>query len=238
MPRESSTQNRDISHLIETQMRNWEIARGQKAADPVRTGQQEVQHFIAISRAVGLPGYEVAEQLHARLGWPVFDREILNAMAENDEYRRHVYAQLDQRDVNWLEDSLRAIVQGHFSQEAYLHRLIETVFSLARKGHAIFLGRGTDLILPVDVGLRVRLTADRDFCVAGFAKMRNLSYQAAMHQVDVIEQERANFQRHCFKIDPDDENRFDMMVNLRTFTLPQAVDLVIDALRFRGIIEP
>lgn len=237
MLRESATRRRDIGQLVETQMRNWEIARAQKTEDPVRTGEQEVQQFIAISRAVGLPGYTVAEHLHERLGWPIFDREILNAMAENNEYRRRVYAQLDQRDVSWLEDSLRAVVQGHFSQEAYLHRLIEAVFSLARKGHAIFLGRGTDLILPVDLGLRVRLTADHDYCVGGLAKMRNLSYQAAMHQVDVIEQERADFVRRSFRVAPDDENRFDIILNLRTFTVPQVVDFIMEALRFRGIVD-
>jgi hypothetical protein len=58
-----------------------------------------------------------------------------------------------------------------------------------------------------------------------------------MHQVDVIEQERADFVRRSFRVAPDDENRFDIILNLRTFTVPQVVDFIMEALRFRGIVD-
>ncbi|MCP5110323.1 MAG: cytidylate kinase-like family protein, partial [bacterium] len=67
----------DTSRLVERQMRNWELARAQRVEVPAVPGAKEVEHYVAISRTVGSGGSEVAVLLGERLGWPVFDKEIL-----------------------------------------------------------------------------------------------------------------------------------------------------------------
>src|SRR5262249_60975539 len=57
---------------------------------------------ITISREVGALGNTVAHELGGRLGWPVYDQEILNKMAEQmGKPREHLHA-LDERHVHWL----------------------------------------------------------------------------------------------------------------------------------------
>ena len=97
-----------IGRIVERQLRNWEIARSQKLDRPVEPRTQVVEHFVSVSRAVGLPGEQVAERLHERLGWPVFDREILHAMAGDDAYRERIYRELDEHDENWLDEFVRS----------------------------------------------------------------------------------------------------------------------------------
>jgi len=226
-----------IERLIEKQMRNWEIARAQCAEDPV-AADREVEQFVTLSRAVGLPGFELATALHERLGWPVFDRDVLQVMAGDDKYRHRVYKELDERDVGWLEDFLRSVTQGRFSKEDYFHRLTETIVSLARKGRVIFLGRGADLILPRDVGLRVRITAPLEHCVDRFAAEKRLPAAEARRQVTEIERERKNFLQAHFSVDVDCETRHDLIINMEHFDLSQTVEFVMAALKARGILQP
>ncbi len=226
-----------VDRLIEKQMRNWEIARAQCAEDPVAAGQG-VEHFVAVSRAVGLPGFEFATALHQQLKWPIFDRELLQVMAGDNEYRHRVYKELDQRDVGWLEDFLRSVTQGRFSKEDYFHRMTEAIVSLARKSSVIFLGRGADLILPRDVGLRVRITAPLEYRVECFAAEKGLSPAEARQQITEIERERKSFFQAHFPVDIDDETRHDLIINMELFDLEQAVELTMAALATRGIHSP
>lgn len=227
----------DVGRLIEKQMRNWEIAKAQCVGEAAARGR-EVEPFVTLSRAVGLPGFELATALHERLKWPIFNRDVLQVMAGDDEYRHRIYKELDQRDVGWLEDFLRSVTQGRFSKEDYFHRLSETIVSLARKGRVIFLGRGADLILPRGVGLRVRITAPLEYCVDRFAAEKNLTPADARRRIAEIERERRSFLQAHFPADMDSESRHDLVINMEHFDLKQIVALVLAAMEARGILLP
>ena len=216
------------ARLVERQMRNWELARAQRLSVPAPQ-RKDVEDFIAVSRAVGAGGVEVAARLGEALNWPVFDREILDVMAGDDEMRRQVYASMDERDMSWFEETASSLLQPEVVKNDYFHRLTETVLSLARQGHAVFLGRGADLILPQDIGFRVRLVAPRGTCVANLARRRNLSHKEAEAQVARLERQRAEFTQHHFQIDAADQTRHDLIINMGRFAPDQAVNLILSA---------
>lgn len=224
-----------IGRIIERQLRNWELARQQKAA-PARQPGQQVAEFITISRAVGLPGNEISSLLNLRLGWPIFDREILQTMAGDKEYQKEVYEAMDERDLSWLEEFLSSMSLGHGGRDDYFNRLSETILALARNGNAIFLGRAADLILPRGVGLRVRLTASREHCIEAYAKEHGLNFEKAVREVEEIEHERARFIRYHFNIEASEQARHDLIINMEVFNAHQAADIIMTALRSRGII--
>jgi cytidylate kinase len=226
--------DRDTAKLIEKQMRNWEIARAQR---PEASGRKRpaVQPFVAISRSVGAGGGEVATQVSRRLGWPLFDRELLTVMARDDERRELIYASMDERDLGWLEETVRAVGQPEFRKNDYFHRLTSTVLALAVQGRCIFVGRGADLILPRDCGLRVRIVAPRDDCVRRFARRSQISFQEAERQTARIERERGEFVRTHFGVDAADPTRCDLTVSLERFSPADAAELIVDALARRGI---
>ena len=229
--------NPAIGKLVEKQLRNWEIARSQRPVQP-QPRQAEVEDFIAGSRAVGAggaAGSQVANTLGTRLGWPVFNKEILHAMAADDPTRERLYASLDERDVSWLEESLRSLMEAPFKKNVYFHRLTTTVLALARQGPAIFRGRAADLILPQDRGFRVRLTASRESCINSYAEHHGLDLERARIEVERIETERAEFVRRHFGIDAAEQSRHDLIINLDRFSADQAVDLVLAGLEMRGL---
>jgi len=227
-----------ISKVVEKQMRNWELARAQRVPAQPGTAPPPVAEFVSISRSVGSGGSEVAHRLGERLGWPVFDREILQAMAGDDQVRARLYEAMDEREQSWLESALRWIIAGEFREDTYFYRLNETVLALARRGRAVFLGRASDLILPRDCGLRVRITASLERRAATLAARSGMSETLARAEVEQTDADRAEFRRRHFGKNANDPTRFDLTVNMDRFTPPQAVEIILTALAQRGLLPP
>lgn len=227
--------SREIDAMIERQIRNWEFARQQKIESEARVARP-VEEFIAISRSAGLAGDEIADALRVRLGWPVFDKELLQAMSGDDAVRERLYAAMEERDLSWLEECLRGIgVDGPASRNDYFRRLREAVLSIARKGHSIFVGRAVDLILPKQVGVRVRLMASHDYCVRQYAARAGVSVTTAEQEIETTEREREKFVQHHFGVEATEPTRYDLIINVERFTARQAVDIILAALRQHGI---
>ena len=144
----------------------------------------------------------------------MFGREILEAMAEDDAIRRRIYSRMDERDLTWWEESLRAVLDADFVRNDYFKRLCETVLSLARQARSVFVGRGADLILPANRGLRVRLVASSESRVRRYAAATGRDEEKARREVERIEKERAEFLHHRFRTDASDPLRHDLIVNL------------------------
>lgn len=225
-----------VARLVEKQMRNWELARQQRLENNrAARQQQEVADFVTVSRAIGSTGAEAARRLAERLGWPCFDKELLQHMAGDDRLRTRLYEDMDERDTNWLESALRWVLHGEFRQEDYFHRLTETVLALARQGPAIFLGRGVDLILPPERGLRVRFLAPEEDRVAELARRYQCDEKAARERIEAIEREQADYLRRYFRVAADDPTRFDLLINLGRMSHADAVELIVAALKRRGV---
>jgi cytidylate kinase len=225
--------NPDIARLVEKQLRNWELARQQKLTAVVSTPRQ-AEDFVCISRQVGTPGERVAEGVGAALGWPVFGRQVLEAMAGDDEQRRNIYASMDERDLGWWEETLRSLMESDFVRNDYFHRLCETLLSLATQANSVFVGRGADLVLPKDRGFRLRLVAPEEVRLRAFAAALGQDVDRARIEMQRIQQERRRFFRRHFGVDPDDPLRYDMTINLARFSVEEAVELILQARSIRG----
>lgn len=240
MSPDRSAGHSDLAKIVEKQMRNWELARAQHIAsnDDDESPCEQVATFVAFSRGVASGGSDVAQRLGERLNWPVFDREILQAMAGDDQVRTRLYEHLDERDMSWLEKSLRWIIGGEFNKDDYYHRLNESVLAIARKGHAVFLGRGVDRILPCERGLRVRIHASLKTCAAELARRRNISEALATAEVERIDRERAEFRRNHFGKDANRPEQYDLCITTDRFSTEQAVELIVAAMTLRNLLNP
>ena len=225
-------EGRGLSKVVERQLRRWEIA---SEHSPTGNGAKSgpVWSFIALSNQVGAGGDDVAALLGTKLGWPVFDKQILQFMAGNDEVRTRLYKNMDERDLGWFEESIRSLMQKEFRRNDYFHRLTQTVLLLARRGPAIYLGRGVDLILPRGRGLRVQVIASRQRRVEQFARRAGTTLEEASAQIERVEQERRDFIRHDFHADADDPTRFDLLINVERISPQDAAKLIEAALAVR-----
>lgn len=202
---------------------------------PASARAAPVADFVSVSRVYGSGGSDVAARLGERLGWPVFDKQILQEMAGRDDVRQRLYRSMDERDLNWFQEMIGALWQSGLARDDYFHRLTETVLTLARQGRGIFLGRAADLILPRECGLRVRIEASHDTCVKRLAEREALSPAEARRRFDQVERDRSAFIRSHFNVNPYDPTRYDLVVNMERFSVEQAVELIVGAMRLRGI---
>lgn len=225
----------DLAKVVEKQMRNWELARAQRIPSLPAEPHHDVASFVTISRSVGSGGHVVATLVGERLRWPVFDREILQAMAGDDQVRARLYETMDERDVTWLDDAIRWLIKGELRKEDYLYRLTETVLTLARHGPAVYVGRGIDLILPSRRGLRVRIEAPLPRRVEAFSLRHNVPLHTAEAEVERIDRQRADFRRHRFGASANAPSAYDLVINLEWLTPEHATELILTALRQRGL---
>jgi len=224
--------NPGLAKIVEKQMRNWELARSQRPTAP-QQGETEVEEFVALSRMIGSGGGQIAHALGERLDWPVFDKQILHVMAGDDAIRRHLYESMDERDLSWFEATLRSLLQGKYAKNDYFHTLTETILSVARQGHAVFLGRAADLVLPADTGLRVRIVASPDHCIRQFAERHDITAHESRARFEQIERERTEFIEHHFRTTAADPARHDLIINVQRWSQEDAVELILSALRMR-----
>jgi cytidylate kinase len=195
-----------------------------------KTRGQEVT--IAVTRETGAQGRSVASVVGQELGWPVYDHELLEQIARDMKLRVAVLERVDERQRSWLLDSMEALGSGPaLSEGGYVHHLKEVLFSLAKKGGCVIVGRGAALVLPAATTLRVRLIADRDDRIEVIRKSRGMSREAAARYVDRTDADRIRFNREHFFKNPADSGNYDLILSTSRFTLTECSALIISALR-------
>jgi cytidylate kinase len=203
-----------------------------KAESHTGAGAEQPAAFcVAISREAGTDAAAVAGQLGTRLGWPVYDRELLRKIAEETGLRGHLVDSVDEKRKNWVASLFEGILSSHpGSEEAYIRHLSRVLLSLAARGECILVGRGAPQILPSEHTLRVRLIAPLPDRIRAYAKKHGISRDEAARKVDEIDKQRNRFVRETFNKDPSDPRDYDLILNTARFSAAECAELIEQAL--------
>lgn len=193
---------------------------------------EETKFVIAISREAGAKGLLVAEQLGKELGWTVYDKQLLDAIANEMGAHPGALKAIDERPMGWLEETLQNLLtRENVSDLKYLKYLIATVRGLGGMGHCIIVGRGANFILPPKTTLSVRLVADLKDRIVSLAERNNLDEKAAADLADRLERERTRYVKGHFHKDPADPHFYDLLINTSLVTVEEAAHTIISLLR-------
>jgi len=185
---------------------------------------------IALSREAGSGGAVIARAVGARLGWPVFDHELLDRIAEERGLSARLLKQLDERHISWLEGVVRAFCAPQSGRDgSYLRGLLELLASLGKVGHCVIVGRGAAQVLPADATLKVRVIAPHAFRVAEVEKRRSLPKEEAEHWVDTTDRERQRFIKQHFHVNAEDPLTYDLVLNSKRFGTDECAALIVQA---------
>jgi len=167
-----------------------------------------------VSREYGAGGAEVARRLAAELELDVYDREILQRIAESTHLSECVVSSLDDKSRELLTDWLSAISsRDYLSPLEYRYHLSRVVGALARHGGAVILGRGAHLILAHGEALRVLVVAPLEARVCEVMRREGLSERDARRRIASVEADRKAFLMEHFHVDFGDPTTFDIVVN-------------------------
>jgi cytidylate kinase len=217
---------RPVEMMVEQQARRWQLRRVDEEQQQRRRGG-----VIAVSRLEGAGGDEVARVLAQRLGYDLFDREIIHQIAENVHLSERVVMALDEKDRGLLAEWLVGFAaDAPLTRYEYLHELRKVVGTIARHGSAVIVGRGAHLILAPQEALRVLVVAPLEVRAAQVGLAARLSQNEARRHILAAEAERRAFLAKHFQAPLGDPEWFDLVVNTHVLGIEGAADVIQAAL--------
>ena len=218
--------------LVEQQLLLWNSRR---LAEHEKPNRESGLRFLTIARDEGSLGNEVALELSRRLGWHVFDKEIVTFIARNAHVRENLVRQLDQKSQNLIEDTISRLLRmpeyASFGSEEYHESLLRTLVCLATQGAAILVGRGANFALREDErGFRVRVTASPEVRIQRLRRVWNVAQDEASRRMRAGDEERRNFIQQYFRGDFDDASVYDLTCNTDRLSVERTVTTILSAM--------
>jgi len=233
MSKDYFNKSSNLLHLVERQMLLYEerrklVRQRHPEAPPGR------YRFMTISRDIGALGDIVASELAERLKWKVYDKEIVDYVAEHSNVRKNLVDRLDERAQNLVHDSIGRILrmfQGQtFSNEDYHVALIKTLATLAAQEQVIILGHGGAFALQEHPGLHIRIGGSLPVRVQRLSKRWALSLEETRQRVLEVDAERREFIRRYFRCDREDSAFFHLIFNTDHVNMDQVIAAIIAVL--------
>jgi cytidylate kinase len=217
-------------------MRTWDriqetAARSASRDEPGRSTAQAVA-YVTISREAGAEGAAVAQLVGERLGWEVYDTNLLDQVAQRNQESRLMLDLVDETESNWVYDVLGTWMDRQIiPHEKYVAQVSRMIQVLARKGKAVFVGRGAQFLLPRSKVLAVRIVAPEAFRAERVRQRRNVALAEALAWIRRTDRGRRDFIQRFFRQDIRDPHLYDLVLNAERLGLAGAADQIVRAVR-------
>jgi cytidylate kinase len=186
--------------------------------------------WITFSRKMGTKGSEIAKRVASEIGYRLYDTKAINHMAKELGVLGSV------REV---DEKTPSILQRMFSQKpmVYLERLYSVIYELAKQGNAVFLGRGSHILLrDFPCALHIRVTASLEKRIRTLMD-QGLNHEAAARAIKHSDHERSAFVKFAFGVDWGDPERYDLVLNMDKLSVPMGVSTVLSMARSSDISD-
>lgn len=216
--------------LVERQLRLWN-ARRLAAREKLKEESSPRFRFLTIARDEGSLGNEIAEELSRRLGWHVFDKEIVTCIAENSHVRENLVSQLDEKSRGLIQETISSLLMpesASYGAAGYPVALLSALLGIAAHGDAILVGRGANFALKDDEhGLFVRITASSEVRTHRLSRSWKVNLDEVRRRMQADDEERREFIRQYFKGDFDDIHFYDLIFNTDRLSIEQIVTSIL-----------
>ena len=185
---------------------------------------------ICISREAGAGGGTIARIVALRLGWKVYDHELLEAIAHRMELPVEEVKAFDELAPSVVQDWILPLREEHYApQEAYLDHLAKLVEAIGRAGESIIVGRGAGFLLPRESTLSVRIIAPLRSRAARLAARMGISARTARRAARDLDRRRTQFERVMHRAASGDPHNYDMVLDSDSLGLQIAAEVIIRA---------
>jgi cytidylate kinase len=215
-----------IETIIDRQIRRWELQQDRLNAATEETGKPGP--VIAISRQIGAYGEKIAAELSRLTGFPLVDKEILEAIAKDFGVQKRVVELMDERAQSEFEAWFEGMMTGRIIDSSdYLNALTRTIGAIASYGEMIIMGRGANVILGPEKSFRLRLVASLETRIRRVSEQAGADPDEARTTVTEDDSSRARFLKKSYGVDLDDSSLYDLILNTDHFNIPDAVELTM-----------
>jgi len=204
----------ELSEKLKEELIRKKIEAWQRAKECREPGEEIASSTITISSQPGSGGTLIAERLAGRLGYELFDRFLVDVVAESAEISRDVVQTVEKERLHGIEDFISSLISTNYLYpDVYLQHLMNVIHVIASHGRAVIVGRGSNFILPAGLRFSIRVVAPEQARIQNVMKHYEVSENEARHRVINRESKRAAFVRQSFHKDITDPLAYDLVVN-------------------------
>jgi cytidylate kinase len=180
-------------------------------------------YFITISEMFGSKGGQVAQKVTKALNYTYYgEAELLKSAEEMGFFS----------DVKKLDEKGPHLFERFFSEKpkVYVDRLQSVIFEVAKKGNALFFGKGSQLLLSsFNCALHVLITGSLERRIQRIMEENRVNREIAEKMVHRSDQDKRSFLRFAFEEDWLNPNLYDLVLNTDKLSIDSAVRMVIEA---------
>lgn len=180
-------------------------------------------YFVTISEMLGTDGDKIARAVAKKINYPYYAKEELYRAADEMGYLS---------DVTKLELKNPHLLEKYFSDKPkiYLDRFQSVIYEVAKKGNALFFGKGSQILLhSFNCALHVLITGSSEKRIERFMNAMRVEKSVAEKIVHTSDHDKAGFLKYAFNQDWLDPHLYDLTVNTDKLSVDSAVNLIADA---------
>lgn len=207
----------------------------------VRIIQKKSPPSVTISRQTGTRGRNIGNMLrdavNAQLkkeesAWEVHDEDLPQQILREHGLPIEMAKFMPDDAISEVESSINELLGRHPSQWTLFEHTIDTVANIARKGHAIIVGRaGNKITKGMSNVLNIRFIGDLDSRAKRISARRDTTHKDAINFIKKEDAARKKYARKNFGADIDDPHGYDLVINTDYLSDESIVGILIAAIK-------
>lgn len=188
-----------------------------------------MKKIITISRQFGTGGREIGEMVAKRLGIEVYDKYIIEHVAEQSGFEKNLVQSALQESSPRKYASRRFKINGLNVDELLYIEEKRIIKDLASKGPCVFIGRCSDYILKDEKDvMHVFIYGDLKVRANRVSKGNYEGHENPEKILKEKDNKRASNYAHFTGRTWGEPTNYDLMINSSKLTSEECVDLIID----------
>jgi cytidylate kinase len=181
--------------------------------------------IIAISRGSYRRGKEVAEKVAEKLGYTCIDRDLLI-----DDMKEFHLPEI--KMVRNILDATSVLDRFSHGKERYIGSIKAAILKHCQKNNIVYHGlAGHFFVRDVSHAFKIRVISDLEARVTEEMERENISAQDARYILKKDDEERRKWALYLYGIDIKDSTLYDMVINIISITVDDAVDIIANAVK-------
>lgn len=216
---------RKAAQIIEEQILDWKHRHSTTSS---RAPKKYKYPIITISREFGAKGAVFASYLARKIGFKVWDKELLQAITNEVGGGLKTVEMVDERRRKPVHDTVSGYFHNIPTNITYMRSLNRVVDSIEEFGNSIIVGRGANYICKNPKALHIRIVSPLKARIENYSKIEKVSFVDAKKIIETKDRERREFINLNFHRDINDASDYDLVINANSFTMDELAAIVIE----------
>jgi cytidylate kinase len=186
---------------------------------------------ITVSRQLGSQGVEIAQGVASRFNYQCVDKEKIGIALADSGLPQIEIERLDEKKPSFWDS-------WAIDRNKFFHQIQMTIYGFAQKNNVVIVGRGGQVLLKDLPGvLHVRVIAPFEVRIRRIMEQQGVNEKQANRLLRRSDEDSAGFIQSFFKVDWEDPNLYDLVINTQKVSIDTAVMMILEAIQSPEIKE-